>query len=153
MILENCKTSCGMKLFIVKGHKVCLGFFYFVIHFFGEFLNSVDLSTLTVVNFNHTFFFLLINLNFKSCNLRCNFLLFLFNILQFCYISIEVGDLFSFGFNLSMVVFLNLFDLSSKLCMFFSGKSFKFLFLSSDGGNFNFFAVSCFRVPHISIML
>ena len=142
-----------MKLFIIKCHKICLGFFNFVIHFFRKFLNSVNLRTLTVVNFNHAFFFFLFNLDFQSCNLCCNFLLFFFNILQFCYISIEVGDLFSLSLNLSMVILLNLFYLSSELCMFFPRKSLKFLFLSSDRRNFNFFTVSCFFVPHSTITL
>lgn len=58
MVLEDGQARSSVQLLIVESHQVGLGFFYLVVHFLTQFLNSVDLCTLTIVDFDHSFLLL-----------------------------------------------------------------------------------------------
>lgn len=56
VVLQNCESCCRLQLLLVQRHQVCLSLFYFVVHFFAQLLDSVDLCSLTLVYLDHAGF-------------------------------------------------------------------------------------------------
>jgi len=69
MILQNSQPSGSLKLLIIKSHQISLSFFDFKVHFLLNFLNSFNLISLTIVDFDHARFAFFFDGSFEFFNL------------------------------------------------------------------------------------
>ncbi len=59
MVLQDCKSSLGLELFVIESHKIGLGLFDFEIHLFCQFLHIFDCLEFGLVDALHAIFLFL----------------------------------------------------------------------------------------------